>query len=70
MSDLSGAELDASKITSDIIFSSTPPAAGYWELVPQPFGVRYESHHRPRWFHRTMIRLCFGWKWVDAKEQK
>jgi len=21
--------------------------------------------YKPNWFHRTMMRLCFGWKWVN-----
>lgn len=22
---------------------------------------------RPIWFHRLMVRIFFGWKWVDHK---
>lgn len=23
---------------------------------------------KPNWFHRTMMRVCFGIKWIDNKE--
>jgi hypothetical protein len=27
--------------------------------------VQFNLTHKPNWFHRTMVRLCFGWKWVN-----
>ena len=27
--------------------------------------VQFNLTHKPNWFHRTMMRLCFGYKWIN-----
>ena len=27
--------------------------------------VQFNLIYKPNWFHRTMMRLCFGYKWVN-----
>jgi len=27
--------------------------------------VQFNLTYKPNWFHRTMMRLCFGYKWVN-----
>ena len=29
------------------------------------FCVAFEK--KPNWFHRTMMKVCLGWKWEDKK---
>ena len=35
----------------------------YWLDVNTKFSV----YTRPTWFHRTMMRFFFGFRWEDAK---
>ena len=23
---------------------------------------------KPNWFHRTMMKVCLGWKWIDINK--
>jgi len=25
---------------------------------------------KPNWFHRTMMKVCLGWKWIDINKIK
>ena len=27
------------------------------------FCIAFEK--KPNWFHRTMMKMCLGWKWID-----
>ena len=27
--------------------------------------AQFNLTYKPNWFHRTMMRLCFGYKWVN-----
>ena len=27
--------------------------------------VQFNLTYKPNWFHRTMMRLCFGYKWIN-----
>jgi hypothetical protein len=31
-----------------------------------PTGFQINIKKKPIWLHRTMMRLCLGWEWVDA----
>jgi hypothetical protein len=31
-----------------------------------PTGLQINIKKKPIWLHRTMMRLCLGWEWVDA----
>ena len=24
---------------------------------------------KPNWFHRTMMKVCLGWKWIDITKK-
>ena len=46
-----------------------PKPVGYW-LFPGsvPGGeIQFHMTRRPRWLHRTMMRLLLGFEWRDAK---
>ena len=30
-------------------------------------GFQINFTYKPNWFHRTMVRLCFGLEWIDDK---
>ena len=30
-------------------------------------GFQINFTYKPNWFHRTMMRLCLGWEWIDDK---
>ena len=48
------------------MFLPTVKWAGYWEFVPAPTSFRVSSIKKPCWFHRKMVKLCFGWTWHDG----
>lgn len=41
-----------------------PVYVGYLELNS---GFRVAFRKKPNWFHRQMIKLVFGWVWIDGK---
>ena len=57
-------ELDGPK---NYIFADLNPkyAGGY--CIGGSMGLQVNLKEKPIWLHRTMMRLCFGWKWKDAK---
>jgi hypothetical protein len=46
------------------VVSMSPTYVGYLELSP---GFRIAFTKKPIWFHRQMIKLVFGWIWIDGK---
>ena len=42
----------------------TPNYVGGYRLGGE-FGLQVNFIYKPNWFHRTMMRLCFGWEWVN-----
>lgn len=44
--------------------SLMPKYAGAYR-VGGPAGLQINLAKKPLWLHRTMMRLCFGWEWVD-----
>ncbi len=42
----------------------TPNYVGGYRLGGES-GLQINFTYKPNWFHRTMMRLCFGWKWVN-----
>lgn len=38
-----------------------PNYAGCYKLS----GLSIYLEKKPKWFHRTMMKLCLGWEWVD-----
>lgn len=52
-----------------IAAAAPEPFAGAYILGDdEPIMVWLEE--RPSWFHRTMMRFCFGWDWVDIEPTK
>ena len=47
------------------IIYDPPKAVGYMEILPS---VEYHITKKPKWFHRIMVRILLGWKWVDYKK--
>jgi hypothetical protein len=42
----------------------TPTYVGGYRLGGV-YGVTFNFTFKPNWFHRTMMRLCLGWEWID-----
>jgi hypothetical protein len=49
------------------VFTDLNPkyAGGY--RIGGSMGFQVNLKEKPIWLHRTMMRLCLGWKWKDAK---
>ncbi len=47
----------------------TPPkVVGGYKLGKQTSNnLQFTMTHKPIWFHRQMMRICFGWYWFDVK---
>ena len=43
----------------------TPNYVGGYRLGNDTHHTQFNFTHKPNWFHRTMMRLCFGWEWVN-----
>jgi hypothetical protein len=55
--------------SDDYIFSSdyvvkTPNYVGGYRLGAE-YSVQVNLTYKPNWFHRNMMKLCFGWEWVN-----
>lgn len=50
---------------SNYPFELTPKYVGGYQ-IGGPIGLRINFTKKPNWFHRTMMRLCLGWEWVEA----
>jgi hypothetical protein len=49
----------------------TPPKmVGEWRLGKTMSYVALPRSDKPNWFHRFMIRTCFGVYWYDYKERE
>jgi len=42
----------------------TPNYVGSYRLGTDHY-FQFNLTYKPNWFHRTMMRLCFGYKWVN-----
>jgi hypothetical protein len=42
-----------------------PKYVGCYQLGGE-FGLRIMIKKKPNWFHRTMMKLCLGWEWIDT----
>jgi hypothetical protein len=54
-------------VTKGYSFADLNPkyAGGY--CIGGSMGLQVNLKEKPIWLHRTMMRLCFGWEWKDAK---
>lgn len=46
----------------EIRFVEPPRSEGFYKINE---GLYFAGRKKPMWFHRKMIELFFGWKWVD-----
>jgi len=44
----------------------TPTIVGGYRFGGE-YGVKFNFTFKPNWFHRTMMKLCLGWEWIDDK---
>ena len=42
------------------------PAGAYW-VGGVDEGVAFTLKYKPAWWHRTMMRVAFGWEWIDEQ---
>jgi len=40
-----------------------PKYVGYYYFGDKALCIAFEK--KPNWFHRTMMKVCLGWKWED-----
>ena len=43
----------------------TPTSVGGYKVGSSDSYIQFNLSHKPNWFHRTMVKLCFGWEWVN-----
>lgn len=41
---------------------------GAWKVTPWLDGPSSYTNHPPCWFHRFMVRWCFGVRWTKEPE--
>ena len=46
-------------------FKIPPKPVGGYRFGDSPNYIQFNITKKPNWFHRKMMRLCFGWEWVD-----
>jgi hypothetical protein len=63
-----GAEFDRQRgrrsEMSEYTISEPPKYVGGYQ-IGGPRGLQINLKQKPNWLHRKMMRLCFGWEWVD-----
>lgn len=58
-------QLLVGRMLSAYTFPQAPKPVGYWSLRGGEPEFRLYRTERPRWLHRTMMRLAFGVRWHD-----
>ena len=56
------------EMEEDYTFKSiTPPkyVGGYRMGKHTSDYIQFNMYHKPIWFHRQMMRIFFGWYWID-----
>jgi len=51
--------------SNNYITFKEPTYVGGYRLGTDYNCLQINFTHKPNWFHRTMMRLFFGWKWVN-----
>ena len=45
-----------------------PPIVGSYRIGgSQTNYYQFNFSSKPKWFHRKMMKLCFGFEWMDVK---
>ena len=42
---------------------TAPQDVGMYCLGDKQLCIHFTT--KPNWFHRTMMKVCLGWKWID-----
>ena len=42
-----------------------PNYVGGYRLGKEIHHMQFNLTYKPNWFHRTMVKLCLGWEWVN-----
>lgn len=50
---------------SSFVFIPSKTYVGHYCLGNKALCIAFEK--KPNWFHRTMMKVCLGWKWIDTK---
>ncbi len=50
--------------TETLTTINTPNYVGGYRLGTDHY-FQFNLTYKPNWFHRTMMRLCFGYKWIN-----
>ena len=48
------------------ILTSPQDVGKYW-LGNKQLCIHFTT--KPNWFHRTMMNVCLGWKWIDISKK-
>jgi hypothetical protein len=56
----------AKQIKDETIFFQ-PNYVGGYKIGNGVSTLQFNFLTKPNWFHRKMMKLCLGWKWVDNK---
>jgi hypothetical protein len=56
--------LDGKEVTYSYATIKTPNYVGGYRLGTD-MSVQFNLTYKPNWFHRNMMKLCFGWEWVN-----
>ena len=51
--------------TMEIVTS--PKDVGMYCLGDKQLCIHFRT--KPNWFHRTMMKVCLGWKWIDITKK-
>ena len=51
-------------VLDDYTTIKTPNYVGGYRLGTDHY-FQFNLTYKPNWFHRTMMRLCFGYKWIN-----
>lgn len=55
---------DVVQNNASFVFTPSPKHVGCYCLGGKP-GICIYFKTKPNWFHRTMMKLCLGWKWKN-----
>ena len=51
-------------VLDDYATFKTPNYVGGYRLGTDHY-FQFNLTYKPNWFHSTMMRLCFGYKWIN-----
>lgn len=58
-------DLDDYGTIKDYVTIKTPNYVGGYRIGESGSYFQFNLTYKPNWFHRTMMRLCLGYEWVN-----